>query len=159
MAAGASASQPASRPAATTQSAPVDRAFSNRPLRTGRGGGLPTLSDSDRPNVLGRMLAYAVVILVLGTAAVFVTKRYLPRVRSASGRGIRMVNSVYLGPRKQVHVLQVGSQRFLVASCRDNVSLVSELSGSFADVYDKTAAMDASQPEQAAGGAAEEDRP
>jgi len=87
------------------------------------------------------MLAYAVVILVLGGAAIFVAKRYLPRARSAGGRRIRVLDSVYLAPRKQLHVLEVGPQRFLVASCRDSVTMISELKSSFSEVYEEKKAV------------------
>ncbi|MGB2824348.1 MAG: flagellar biosynthetic protein FliO [Phycisphaerae bacterium] len=110
------------------------------------------LSQDDGGGVLSRMLAYAVVILLLGGAAVFLTKRYLPRAKSPSGRRIRVVDSVYLAPRKQLHVLEVGPQRFLVASCRDNVTMISELKPSFSEVYEeKKAVADRAAPSAGEG--------
>ncbi|HUT02214.1 MAG TPA: flagellar biosynthetic protein FliO [Phycisphaerae bacterium] len=140
----AASSQPASSPASapTTSTAPAGgKDLSQLGLREDRGKGLPTLSDGDSGGLLGQMVACVLVILVLGGAAVFVAKRYLPRVRPGGGQRIRVVDSAYLGPRKQLHVLEVGGQRFLVASCRDRVTMISELTSSFSEVYEEKKAQ------------------
>jgi len=145
------ASQPASVPVPATRpgageaptSAPAtatapssDKSISRLGLRDDRGRRLPTLSEGDDDGLLGRMVAYGTVILLLGGAALFVARRYLPRARPAGGRGVRVTDSVYLAPRKQLHVLEVGPQRFLIASCRDSVTMISELTSSFSELYE-----------------------
>ena len=133
-------SMPASAPtsAPTTASAPAKaRSLSEIGLRDDRPRALPVLAGDDHDGFLGRMLAYVGVALVLGLGAVFVAKRYLPRMAPRGGERIHVVDSAYLGPRKQVHVLEVGAQRFLVASCRDSVTMISELARSFSEVYEE----------------------
>jgi flagellar biogenesis protein FliO len=167
LAAGAvGASQPASAPAPATRpgagqpptSAPAtatapsgDKSISRLGLRDDRGRRLPTLSEGDGDGLLGRMLAYGAVILLLGGAAVFMARRYLPRARPAGGRRVRVTDSVYLGPRKQLHVLEVGPQRFLIASCRDSVTMISELTSSFSELYEDRKAEADREPRPAAG--------
>ncbi|HUS92486.1 MAG TPA: flagellar biosynthetic protein FliO [Phycisphaerae bacterium] len=131
--AGADRPAAASRPA--TQAATTTTAPAKLPLRSDPAGGLPTLSDGDRPGVLGQMAAYALLILALGGGALLMVRRYFPRPRSRQGGRLRVIDSVYIGPRKQVHVLEVGSQRFLLASCRDSVTMISELGSSFSELY------------------------
>lgn len=145
--ASAPASRPTSRPATTTPAGKRE-ADSKLPLRKKPAKGLPTISDDNGSGWPGRMLSYLLVILVLGAAAIVVVKKVLPRLNpAAAGKGIRVLDSTYLGPRKQVHVLQVGPQRFLVASCRDSISMLSELSGSFSEVYEKQQASSPSAPQ------------
>lgn len=98
------------------------------------------MAGDDASQALGRMAAYVVIILILGALAIIVGKRYLPRLSPGGGRGIRVVDSAYLGPRKQLHVVQVGQRRFLLASCRDSVGMLSELTGSFPEVYERKVA-------------------
>ena len=139
---GEATSRPAhatSRPAPTSAatSAPAaEQADGKLALRTDRRKPVPTLSDGSATGLLGRTLAYVAVVAVLGAGAVLVAKRYFPRGRASVGR-IRVMDSVYLAPRKQLHILEVGGQRFLVASCRDSVSMIAELRGSFSDTYER----------------------
>jgi len=145
------ATRPATRPAAASQTAKDGPAGSRRPLLLRKDtGALPTLSDRDRPNVFGQMLVYVVVILALGAGVVFAAKRYFPRTSNAASSKLRVVDSVHLGPRKQLHVLEVGAQRFLLASCRDSVAMISELKSSFSEVYRQQAETDATPAEMTA---------
>ena len=134
----ASATTPAAAPAAsnsTTKPAEKPGHITKLLRRENTGGkSLPKLPETE--GYLGKMIAYVVVILVLGVGAFLAAKRFLPRGRLPDEGKIRVVGSTYLGPRKQLHVLEVGSQRFLVASCRDSVSMISELRTSFSDVFE-----------------------
>lgn len=91
---------------------------------------------------LWRLLAYVVVILVLGAAALIVTKKFLPRLRSAGGREMTVVETVHLGPRTTVHLVEVASRRFMLGATRDRVSMLAELSGTFPDIAEVARQMD-----------------
>ncbi len=100
---------------------------------------LPALDDGD--GILGQMVSYVLVILVLGGAAAWAARRFLPRSRPQDEGGrIRVTDTLHLSPGKQLQVIEVGGQRFLIASCKDGVSLVSELKASFAGIYEQTRA-------------------
>lgn len=137
------AAGPARTPATATSApttGPADKSAVKLPLRSDRNQGLPTLPDSSSGGMLGKTAAYAIVILLLGAAGMVLAKRYLPRLQPTGGGRIRVVDSAYLGPRKQLHVVQVGSQRFLVASCRDSVTMISELASTFAEALKASSA-------------------
>ena len=152
------ASRPGTGPAATAATTRSSDAGGLN-LRKGPARGLPTLSDSDQPGYLGRMLAYALVVLVLGAGAAVLVRKYRPRGRAAGGRKMRVVDSMFLGPRKQLLVLEVGSRKFLVASCRDSVSPIAEITDSFSEVYEKHQVSADAAAETPAGDAGGEDRP
>lgn len=78
------------------------------------------------------MIAVAFVI-VLGVAAIYVSKKLLPRIAKLPGKEIRVVETVHLGPRKAVHVLEIGSRRLLIGSTNENITKLADLSGGFAD--------------------------
>jgi len=84
--------------------------------------------------LLLQMMAYVVVILALGGVALFLIKRVLPRLRSGQGnKNIAVLETVYLGPKRPVHLLQVGSERFLVAGSRDGIALLGKVTSAFSE--------------------------
>jgi len=154
----AAAEPPSTRPtsAATTApspaSAPADvKSISKLPLRTEKSDKPLRLSDEDGIRY-GQMLAYLLVVVVLGLVAIIAAKRLLPRLNpAAGGRRIRVVDSAYVGPRKQVLVIQVGPRKFLVGSCRDSLTLLSEITDTFSDIYEsKRASADGGAGDPAA---------
>lgn len=123
-------SQPTSQPT----SAPGERGDSLP-------GRLLMLRDDDResfladhqadPKLLWRATASAAVVLVLGAIAFVVSKKVVPRLQSAGGRQVRVLETTYLGPRKSVHLLAVGGRKYLVSSTREQVGMLADVTGSF----------------------------
>ena len=87
-------------------------------------------NSSDTTDLLGHSLAAVLVILVLGVAAVFVVKRLLPRLGISQGRRIAVLETVYLGPRKSLHMVQVGERTLLVSGTRERLGLLADVTGS-----------------------------
>ena len=85
---------------------------------------------SDTTGLLGHSLAAVLVILVLGAAAVFVIKRLLPRLGVSHGRRVSVLETVYLGPRKSLYVVQVGDRTLLVSGTRERLGLLADVTGS-----------------------------
>jgi flagellar biogenesis protein FliO len=67
---------------------------------------------------------------VLGAAAIFVVKRLLPRLGISQGRQVRVLETVYLGPRKSLYVVQVGDRTLLVSGTRERLGLLADVTGS-----------------------------
>ena len=92
------------------------------------GGGLwGKPSEVDPFEAFWSVLASVVVVLLLGAAGIFVARKVLPRLRASSGRRLAVMESIYLGPRQTVHLLRVGTRRFLLASTRERISMLAEL--------------------------------
>ena len=141
-AAGASdqgANTPATKPAGSTTQA---TAATSRPAAGGQAdpgsqplwykqGESPRLLRDDASKVLWKMLASALVILVVGAAALIVTRRLLPRLRAAGGRKISVLETAHIGPRRAVHLVQVGRRQFLLGSTREGIGMLSEVTPSF----------------------------
>ena len=128
---------PASRGLAATQEAPTP------------GPALLDQNDEgpaplDMSKLLWQMLAYVLVILVLGGAMIFVVKRVLPKFRMVRGKSISVVETIYLGPRQSVYLLQVGRQKLLIAGTRERISMLAEVTEAFPE--------EAGQPERPASG-------
>lgn len=100
--------------------------------------GFGKMSQSPTGDVTGliwQMMAATLVVLLFGAAALFVLKRVLPKIRSVSQKRICVLETAYLGSRKAVHLLQVGSVKLLVASSPDGVTRLEDVTGAFSSDY------------------------
>ncbi|UCE49053.1 MAG: FliO/MopB family protein [Phycisphaerales bacterium] len=89
--------------------------------------------DSDT-GVYSNIIRAVLFVVVLGAAAFYVSKKLLPKITNLPGKEVRVVETVYLGPRKAVHVLEVGSRRFLVGSTSENITKLADITGDFAEL-------------------------
>lgn len=144
-----SAAAPASAPADQTPEAPpaaaqtpttqtttqsTDDVNNNRfPLgKTDPYAGLTTRKDNDLSRLMSQVGAYMVVLLALAVGALVVVKRYLPKIRQASGKHVILLETTGLGPRQCVHLLQVGNAKLLVASSKDDIRFLADVTAALA---------------------------
>lgn len=111
--------QPTTAPAAREESAPL--LFRDDANDVSPGG------SSD---MVSRMTVSIVVVGVLGVAAWIAIKKLGPRVGLQSGRKINVVETVYLGPKKCLHLVEIDGQRLLLGSTAEGVSMLSHLQAS-----------------------------
>ena len=78
-----------------------------------------------------KMLASLMILIALGVVALIVTRKVLPRIRPGAGRNLRVIETTYLAPRQAVHLVQVGTRQYLLASGKDGVTLLTEVSATF----------------------------
>jgi flagellar biogenesis protein FliO len=122
--------QPSTRPTPASRSAPTSAPGSGF-LGSGQPRPLVTKPEGSTAGMTWALLASLLVVLVLGALVFVVFKRLLPRLGVKVGRRIRVLETSYLGSRKAVHLLQVGSQRFLIGSTRDRITMLSEVTLAF----------------------------
>jgi flagellar biogenesis protein FliO len=125
---GAAAGQKMENSAASS-SARRDSAFSSDPdLSSG-----PSLSLGNGELFFKMMLSVGLV-LGLGGAALYLSRRVLPRVTQRGGKEIHILETACLGPRKALHLVEVGGQRLLIASTSDHVTMLAPLNDAWLDV-------------------------
>ncbi len=93
----------------------------------------PNLSFGSGELFLKMMLSVGLV-LGLGGAALYVSRRVLPRVTHAPGKEIHILETAYLGPRKALHLVEVGGRRLLVASTSDHVTMLTTVNEEWLDL-------------------------
>jgi flagellar biogenesis protein FliO len=138
------------RPAATQPTQPESRPLAGIGVRDEH---TPlALPRGQQGMELGKTLGYAMLVVLLAAGAMLATRKYLPRLAPGIvGKRIRLIESFHLAPRKQLHVVEVDKQRFLLASSRDNVTMLSELrAGSFGEALTQAEAGAPSGEEGAA---------
>lgn len=94
---------------------------------------LPTGVSSE---LLVKTLISLVLVLALGLAVAYAAKHLLPRLGMHAGKEIRVLETTGLGPRKALHLVQVGSQQLLIGSTPEHISMLSVVRTGFDDVME-----------------------
>lgn len=105
---------------------------------------------SDRPGTFElffKMMISLLFLVVLGATAIYVSKRFLPKITNLSGKEIRIAETVHLGPRKAVHLLDIGNRRLLIGSTNENITRLADLTSPAAASAETSALMELSVQE------------
>ena len=99
----------------------------------------PNFSERQSDSAGSRELFYKMVLSVLlvvalGVAAIYVSKKLLPKITNLPGKEIRIVETVHLGPRKAVHMLEIGDRRFVIGSTNENITKLADITGTLTDL-------------------------
>lgn len=78
-----------------------------------------------------------VVVAVLGTAAIYASKKLLPKITNLPGKEIHITETIHLGPRKTLHLLRIGSQWLLIGSTNESITKLADVTDALADVHAK----------------------
>lgn len=84
-----------------------------------------------------RAVLAVLFVLALFITAVYVSKKLLPKIANLPGKEIRIVETVHLGPRKAVHLLEIDNRRFLIGSTNENITKLADLTGDLMDLSAK----------------------
>ena len=95
----------------------------------GRKGGL-NLDEPrrDANQMLWEMLAAVLVVAVLAMVAFFLIRRFGSKLKITQGRQMKLVETLHVGPRQAVHMLDVQGRRILISATRERIAMLTELS-------------------------------
>ncbi|MBA7475359.1 hypothetical protein ES707_10725 [subsurface metagenome] len=96
--------------------------FENDPIFSTKTGDKPGIRE-----LFFKMMFSVLFLVVLGVAAIYVSKRFLPKITKLPGKEIRIAETVHLGPRKAVHLLEIGNRRLLIGSTNENITRLADL--------------------------------
>jgi flagellar protein FliO/FliZ len=91
-------------------------------------------SNIETGGLFFRMMLMVLLVIGLGMAAVYLSKRLLPRL-NLPGKRIQVSETVHLGPRKTLHLIKIGQQVLLIGSTNENITKL-------ADITDQLPEMD-----------------
>jgi flagellar biosynthetic protein FliO len=84
--------------------------------------------DKSSPHELFLRMIFALfIVAALGFAAIFLSKKIFPRINNLPGKKIRITETVYLGPRRSVHLLEIGQKKFLIGCTNENINTLADL--------------------------------
>jgi flagellar biosynthetic protein FliO len=84
--------------------------------------------------LFSKMIFSVALVAVLAMAAFYVSKKVLPKVTHMPGKEIHIVETAYLGPRKALHVVQVGNQKLLIGSTNETIATLAHLDDAWLDL-------------------------
>jgi len=76
---------------------------------------------------LGTLITSIFFIVVLGGIAIYLSKRFMPKLRITSGQDISIRETIHLGPNKKMHVVEVGHKKFLIGSTQEKISMLADV--------------------------------
>jgi flagellar biosynthetic protein FliO len=89
--------------------------------------------DFGTGRLLFRTMVYVLVVVALGAAVIYVSKKFGPRITNGAGREIHVLETTHLGPRKMLHLIRIGEQKLLVGSTTENITMLADVTGSVTD--------------------------
>jgi len=103
----------------------------------------PNFAGRQDSNFSSREMFFKLMISVLlvgglGAAAIYTSRKLLPRITNLPGKKIRIIETVHLGPRKAIHLVEIGNQRILVGSTNENIRKLADVADAFVDLSAKT---------------------
>jgi len=113
-------------PAATSE---TQGSFLNDP-NLGQSPGL----GLDNGKLFLRMMGSLVLVIALAGAALYLSKKVLPKVTRAAGKEIRVMETAYLGPRKALHLVEIGNQRLLIGSTNERIATLAHVGDAWLDL-------------------------
>jgi len=92
-------------------------------------------------------LASLVVVLGVLIVTVFIARRFLkPGARTGAGGAVSVLQTTSLGPKKALHLVQVGGRTLLVAAAAEEIRLLADVTGDVTVAGDDDASPDGDAP-------------
>lgn len=85
-------------------------------------------------NLFFRAMFAVLIVVALGAAAIYISKRYLSRITNLPGKKIHIIETVHLGPRKAVHLLKIGNQQLLIGSTNESITKLTDVIEGFSEM-------------------------
>ncbi len=80
-----------------------------------------------------KMMLMILLVIILGAAAIYLSRKLLPRFTQLSGKRVRVVETVHLGPRKTLHLLRIGNRQLLIGSTNENITRLVDVTGALSE--------------------------
>lgn len=80
-----------------------------------------------------KMMSSILLVAALGAAAIYASKRIMPRITNLPGKQMRIVETIYLGPRKTIHLLKIGEQRLLIGCTNETMTKLADVTDMFTE--------------------------
>ncbi len=80
-----------------------------------------------------RMMLMVLLVIILGAAAIYLSRKLLPRFTQLSGKRVRVVETIHLGPRKTLHLLKIGNRQLLIGSTNENITRLADVTAALSE--------------------------
>jgi len=106
------------------------------PLFTNNNSNLPIRSADNlsTKELFFKMMLSVLLVVILGVTAIYISKRFLPRITNLSGKEVHIVETVHLGPRRAVHLLKIGNRQLLIGSTNESITKLADVTDAWMDL-------------------------
>jgi len=84
-------------------------------------------SDTNSSELFYKMLQAVGIVVVLGVGAIYLSKKFLPKITNPPGKEIRIVETTHLGPRKSLHLIRAGNRDLLIGSTTEKITYLADI--------------------------------
>lgn len=91
--------------------------------------GFATTSAQEYTNqeLFHKMLWSVFLVVILGAAAIYISKKFLPKITNLPGKRIKVLETAYLGQRKAIHLVSVDGRCLVVGSTNESITKLAEV--------------------------------
>jgi len=87
----------------------------------------------DAGGIYWRMMLAVLLVLALGIAAYYVSKKLGGKIINLPNRQIKLVETLYLGSRKALHLIKVGDKSIIIGTTPTTITRIAELDSNTSD--------------------------
>jgi len=108
---------------------------------------LRTASSSGSQELLFKMMLSVLLVVVLGAAAFYLSRKLLPKIANLPGKQIHILETTHLGPKKAVHLIEIGNQwgpraagvkRLLIGSTSESITTLADVTSTLSEFSTQT---------------------
>ena len=77
------------------------------------------------------------LVVVLGIAAIYISKKLLPKLSNLPGKKISVIETTHFSSRKMMHLVKIGNKQLLISSTNEKITMLADVSGAFDDLSQK----------------------
>ena len=74
------------------------------------------------------------LVIAVGATALYFSKRFGGKIKKLRGKKVQVSETIYLGPRKALHLLTIGRREILIGSTNENISMIADVTETFSDL-------------------------
>ncbi|MCK4913904.1 MAG: flagellar biosynthetic protein FliO [Planctomycetes bacterium] len=74
-----------------------------------------------------KMMFSIFLIVILGAAAIYISKKLGKRITNLPGRRIRIIETAHIGQRKSIHLIKVDDKELLISSTNENITKLADI--------------------------------
>lgn len=80
-----------------------------------------------------KIMLSILLVVALGAAAIYVSRKVLPKITNLPGKQIHVLETTHLGPRKAVHLVKIGDQQLLIGSTNESINTLADVTGALTE--------------------------
>ncbi len=98
-----------------------------------QGGEIDPVMSSDMPSLFYKLMVAVLFVAALGVGAVYVSKKFLPRFTNLPGKEIGVLETVYIGNRRALHLIRINQRKLLIGSTNEQITKLADVTDAGAD--------------------------